>query len=106
MLWWVLSVPTVKKVYNYGLPLPSFGFFSAPIVSLLGHVARYAPSTTCNLTSRTIPKSDKANLQHPSYLCFLFNDGHPSVYVRLQSVLYVPEFLIELLEHGARLSVL
>ena len=41
--------------------LSSFGFFSVPIVSLIGHVARYAPSSTYNLNSKINPKYDKAN---------------------------------------------
>ena len=42
--------------------LSSFGFFSVQIASLIGHVARYAPSSTFNLSSKIISKSDKANL--------------------------------------------
>ena len=41
--------------------LSSFGFFSVQIVSLIGHVARYAPSSTYNLNSKINPKYDKAN---------------------------------------------
>ena len=42
--------------------LPSFGFFLGQIASRIGHVARYAHSTTFNLSSKTISKSDKAHL--------------------------------------------
>ena len=42
--------------------LSAFGFFSIQIVSCISHVARYAPSPTFNLSSKTISKSNKANL--------------------------------------------
>ena len=35
---------------------------SVQIVSCISHVARYAPSPTFNLSSKTISKSNKANL--------------------------------------------
>ena len=39
--------------------LSSFGFFSGQIVSTIGHVARYAPSSTSNFTSKINPKANK-----------------------------------------------
>ena len=44
-----------------GYVLPSFGLSSAQIASSLSRYARITPSCTCNLTSKTVSKSDKAN---------------------------------------------
>ena len=41
--------------------LSSFGFYSVHIDSFISRVARYTPSSTINLPSTKIPKSDKAN---------------------------------------------
>ena len=41
--------------------LPSFCFYSVHIDSFISRVARYTPSSTINLTSNKIQKSDKAN---------------------------------------------
>ena len=39
--------------------MSSFVFFSVQIVSLIGHVARYAPSSTYNLSSKKIQNLPK-----------------------------------------------
>ena len=44
-----------------GYVLPSFGLSSAQIASSLSRYARITSSFTCNLTTKIVLKSDKAN---------------------------------------------
>ena len=44
-----------------GYVLPSFGLSSAQVASSLSRYVRISPLLTCNLTSKIVSKSDKAN---------------------------------------------